>query len=61
VSGHGRFDQGVSVVFLPEVQYPNGYRVQLSGGSLLSRPGGKRLFIRANPNAQRVSVSVVPR
>jgi len=61
VGGQGRFDQGVSVVFLPEVQYPNGYRVQLSGGSLLSRPGGKRLFIRANPNAQRVSVSVVPR
>jgi endoglycosylceramidase len=61
VSGHGRFDQGVTVVFLPEVQYPNGYRVQLSGGSLLSRPGGKRLFIRANPNAQRIAVSVVPR
>ncbi len=61
VSGHGRFDRGVTVVFLPGVQYPNGYRARVSGGSLLTPPGGKRLFIRANPNARRVVVSVVPR
>ena len=61
VSGHGRFDQGVTVVFLPDVQYPNGYRVQLRGGSLLSPPGGQRLFIRARGAASRVELSVTPR
>jgi endoglycosylceramidase len=60
-SGHGRFDQGVSVVFLPRIQYPNGYRVQLSGGSLLTKPGGRRLFIRAQPSAGKISVRVTPR
>ena len=60
-SGHGRFDQGVSVVFLPRIQYPNGYRVQLSGGSLLAKPGGRRLFIRALPSAGKIALRVTPR
>jgi endoglycosylceramidase len=61
VSGHGRFDRGVTVVFLPDVQYPNGYRVKLRGGSLVTPAGGRRLFIQAHAAASRVELSVTPR
>jgi endoglycosylceramidase len=60
-SGHGSFRRGVSTVFLPKIQYPDGYRARVSGGSAARPPGKHRLFIRANGHAKRISLSVAPR
>jgi len=47
-------------VFLPTIQYPDGYRVQVSGASLARPPGGRRLLIRADKGAARVDLTVTP-
>ena len=60
-SGHGSFDQGVTVVVLPAIQYPNGYRTRLNGGSVVAKGPRGRLFIRANANSSRVELTVTPR
>jgi endoglycosylceramidase len=57
-TGRGSFDGGVSTVFLPHIQYPDGYRVQVQGGSLASGAGSHRLFITAKPDARRVVVTI---
>ena len=59
-SGQGSFDRGLSTVFLPTVQYPDGYRAQVRGGSLVRPVGSRRMLIRADRNAARVTLSVVP-
>lgn len=58
--GRGSFGRGLSTVFLPAIQYPDGYRVQISGASLARPPGGRRLLIRADQNAGRVDLTVTP-
>jgi endoglycosylceramidase len=59
-SRHGRFTHGLTTVFLPRIQYPNGYRARVSGGSI-AYTVGQRLLIRAEPHVQRVALSVAPR
>lgn len=59
-SGHGAFRRGVSSVFLPRIQYPHGYGAEVSGGSLEQPAGSRRLFIRANPHAARIRLTVRP-
>lgn len=58
--GQGSFGRGLSTVFLPTIQYPTGYRARVSGGSLERPPGGRRLLIRADRNAARISLIVTP-
>ncbi len=58
--GRGSFGRGLSTVFLPTIQYPNGYRTRVSGGSLARPPGGRRLLIRADRNASRITLVVTP-
>jgi endoglycosylceramidase len=60
VGGGGSFSRGLSTVFLPSIQYPGGYLARASGGSVERRPGGRRLLIRANPNASRITLVVTP-
>ncbi|HEY7152228.1 MAG TPA: cellulase family glycosylhydrolase, partial [Solirubrobacterales bacterium] len=60
VKGSGSFHRGVTTVFLPHIQYPDGYRAHAAGGSLVSRAASHRLFVTAKPNATRVSVTVTP-
>jgi endoglycosylceramidase len=59
-SGHGAFRRGVSSVFLPRIQYPDGHAAEVSGGSLDHPAGSRRLFIRANPHAARIRLTVLP-
>lgn len=58
-AGDGRFRRGRTLVFLPRVQYPRGYRVRVRGGSAAAR--GQRLVIRAKRGGRRVKVTVRPR
>jgi endoglycosylceramidase len=59
-AGGRSFDSGVSTVFLPHVQYPDGYSAQVKGGSLARPAGSHRLFITAQPGARRVELTVTP-
>jgi endoglycosylceramidase len=59
-TGGGSFGGGVSTVFLPHVQYPDGYRARVEGGSLASKPRSHRLFITAKSNARRIELTVTP-
>ena len=59
-NGHGSFRHGKTVVFLPRIQYPHGYRVSLKGGSVASK-FGSRLLLHADPGASTVSLVVVRR
>jgi endoglycosylceramidase len=58
--GRGSFGRGLSTVFLPEIQYPGGYRARVSGGSLARPPEGRRLLIRADRGARRIDLTVTP-
>jgi endoglycosylceramidase len=58
--GGGSFDRGLSTVFLPTIQYPDGYRARVTGGSLARPAGGRRLLIRADRDARRVQLTVTP-
>lgn len=57
-TGKGRFDRGTSLVFLPKIQYPDGYRAEVKGAKVVSEPGSKRLEIRSDPGARRVELVV---
>ena len=56
--GHGRLGRGTSQVFVPRIQYPNGY-----GFVVNARPetSGQRLLIHAGPNARRIKLVITPR
>ncbi len=58
--GRGRFHGGRTIVFLPRIQYPDGYRARVSGAASVRR-GGKRLVIGARRGAELVRVVVAPR
>jgi endoglycosylceramidase len=58
--GKGRFRGGRTVVFLPRIQYPDGYRVRARGASSV-RKGARRLVVSARPGAERVHIAVRPR
>lgn len=57
----GRFHRGTSLVFLPVIQYPHGYRVDVMGAKVVSERGSKRLLLRSRPKARRVELTVTAR
>jgi endoglycosylceramidase len=48
-------------VFLPGIQYPNGYVAKVRGGFATRVANGRHLIVRANPGAKVVGVTVTPR
>lgn len=61
VDGSGDFPAGsLTEIFLPQRQYPNGYRVSVTGGSVLSEAGSTLLEIASQSGATRVQVNVTP-
>ena len=59
--GRGTFSRGLTDVFLPEIQYPHGYRAQVRGGSLFPASSSRHLIVRAKPGANRITLTVAPR
>lgn len=58
---HGRFPAGAeTVVAAPRVQYPNGYRVSVSGARVVSDPGATQLVIASRRGARIVRLAVTP-
>lgn len=49
-----------SVIFVPQLRYPDGYTVQVTGGRVTSAPGAQRLTVRTDPGASEVRVTVLP-
>jgi endoglycosylceramidase len=47
-----------TVVFVPALHYPDGYRVELEGARVVSEPCADRLALRAEPRAEVVTVRV---
>jgi endoglycosylceramidase len=61
VGGDGRFRSGRTLVFLPKIQYPGGYRAKVRGGSIEGASKGRRLVLRAGRGSDRVALTVTPR
>jgi endoglycosylceramidase len=59
-SGNGSFGRGLTTVFVPKIQYPAGFVAKVTGGSAVRGPGGRRLFVRADPGSQRIALTVTP-
>jgi len=59
--GPGRFARGTSLIFLPKIQYPGGYRVAVSGAKVVSERGSKRLLLRTRSHVRRVELTVTAR
>ena len=50
-----------TVIFVPlSVHYPNGYRVAVIGGTVLSHPNASHLVVANDQGVSSVSVSVTP-
>ncbi len=60
-AGRGRFRHGTSLVFLPPIQYPRGYRVDVTGAKVVSGRDSKRLLLRSRGRSGRVELTVTPR
>ncbi|MBB3606079.1 endoglycosylceramidase [Mycolicibacterium sp. BK556] len=61
VDGSGSFAAGsLSTISVPEVQYPNGYQVTVTGGHVVSAANAARLVIASDPGATAVQVVVSP-
>jgi endoglycosylceramidase len=43
-----------TIVFLPALHYPNGYRVDAAGARVVSAPGATRLKLANDPGARTV-------
>ena len=57
----GRFSPGApTFVSVPPIEYPNGYRVTVQGGQVVSAPNAPVLAIVANPGADAVDLVVTP-
>jgi endoglycosylceramidase len=57
-----RLDRGVKTeIFLPRIQYKNGYRVQISGARVVSEPGARVLKLERHRGADAVSAVVTPK
>ena len=50
----------VSVVSVPELQYPEGYTVEVSGARITSRPCAEQLTLRNLRGAHEVTVTIAP-
>ncbi len=60
-SGKGRFKHGLTDVFVPRLLFRDGYRVEIHGARVESKPDAKHLLLRGRRSASTVSVSVSPR
>ncbi|MGJ8670485.1 MAG: cellulase family glycosylhydrolase [Oceanococcus sp.] len=61
VDDGGRFsDAAETVVFIPEVQYPQGYTVSVEGGVLQSSSNATHIVITAVAGAEQIILSVEP-
>ena len=60
-AGRGGFSRGTSLVFLPRIQYPDGYRVRVDGATVESPRDSKRLLLRTEHGVARVTLTVTPR
>jgi endoglycosylceramidase len=61
VAGLGRFPAGsITDVAVPAIQFPSGYTVSVSGGSVVSAPGATTLQVASSPGATTVNVTVTP-
>jgi len=49
-----------TVVFAAPRQYPNGYRIEVRGAHLTSRPCSPYVTIVNDPSSTRVSLTLVP-
>ncbi|MHA3020697.1 cellulase family glycosylhydrolase [Mycobacterium sp. BMJ-28] len=59
VDGLGQFAAGSqTVIAVPAVQYPNGYRVTVTGGHVVSAPNASQLVIASDGGANTVVVTV---
>ena len=58
-AGKGRFRRGRTLVALPAIQYPDGYRARVEGGTVARR--ARRLVVRADRGSRRVELTVLPR
>jgi endoglycosylceramidase len=59
--GRGRFTPGAqTLVSVPAIEYPNGYRVTVKGGQAISMPGAPVLTVVAYAGADSVDVLVTP-
>jgi endoglycosylceramidase len=57
--GGRRFGAGSRTeVFVPRLHYPNGYRVEVDGARVASRPGARRLVLETCPGLRAVSARV---
>jgi endoglycosylceramidase len=57
-----RLDRRIdSEVFLPRIQYPDGYRVEVAGARVVSDPGSRVLRVERYRRARSVSLVVTPR
>ena len=50
-----------TVVYVPAIHYPDGYRVRVTGASIRSKPDSDLLVLQRTKRAQDVSVTVSPR
>lgn len=59
--GQGVFGAGSqSVLAIPEIHFPNGYEVTVTGGQVVSAPNAARLVIASDGSASNISVKVRP-
>ena len=57
-----RLDPGVRTeVFLPRIQYPEGYEVDVTGADVVSEPGARVLRLERRRRAEAVQLAVTPR
>ncbi|MGH7813553.1 MAG: cellulase family glycosylhydrolase [Candidatus Binataceae bacterium] len=59
--GTGNFPAGSKTrIYVPALQYPNGYQASITGGIAVSRPGASLLQVKSCQGASAVSVTVWP-
>lgn len=59
--GLGSFTAGTqTVISVPTIEYPNGYHVEVTGGTVVSDPNAPVLFIESHGGASTVNVVVRP-
>jgi endoglycosylceramidase len=61
VDGLGNFPAGSqTTISVPNVEFPDGYTVSVTGGEVVSAPNAADLVIASNSGASTVSVTVSP-
>jgi endoglycosylceramidase len=60
-NGTGNFAAGSqTTISVPQVEFPNGYTVSVTGGEVVSAPNASELIIESNSGASTISVTVTP-